>query len=70
MAAEKIQSSKYNITTPTCGHLLGASPPFSSSLGKAKASFLSALAHSSVLKEGEFKLPLSTKCETPLEGVA
>ena len=35
------------------GHPLGASPPFSSSLGIAKASFVSALAPSSILREGE-----------------
>ena len=42
------------VTTPPSGHSLEAAPPFSSSLGKAKASFVFALAPSSNLKEGGF----------------
>ena len=42
------------VTTPPSGHPLEATPPFSSSLGKAKASFVFALAPSSNLKEGGF----------------
>ncbi|MBR6062609.1 MAG: hypothetical protein IKP54_00395 [Bacteroidales bacterium] len=41
------------VTTPPFGHLLEAVPPFSSSLGKAKVNFVSALAPSSILIEGE-----------------
>ena len=36
---------------------VGGYASVSSSLGKAKVNFVFALAHSSTLKEGEFKLP-------------
>ena len=45
---------KGNYTGPVSGHPLGSLLPFSSSPGIIKASFASALATSSNLKEGEF----------------